>query len=42
MKFEVGKAYQHATGEKLQIICEVDTFFTVMDYYLKQILLNMV
>ena len=27
MKFEVGKAYQHTTGEKLQIICEVDTFF---------------
>ena len=27
MKFKVGKAYQHATGEKLQIICEVDTFF---------------
>ena len=27
MKFEVGKCYEHTTGEKIRIISEVDTYF---------------
>ena len=27
MIFEVGKCYEHATGQKIRILCEVDTHF---------------
>lgn len=27
IKFEVGKYYEHTTGSKLSIICEVETYY---------------
>lgn len=27
MKFEVGKCYQHTTGQKIRMIAEVNTYF---------------
>ena len=27
MKFQVGKCYQHTTGRKIRMLCEIDTYF---------------
>ena len=27
MKFETGKCYQHTTGAKVRMLCEIDTYF---------------
>lgn len=27
MKFQVGKCYQHTTGQKIRMLCEIDTYF---------------